>query len=258
MAEKIKAAPVSRLHNLRRLVQVGMLFILGQWSYYGIFRCPFPVPFVSCGSCPVIACHGRIFSLFWGFWLILPLSVLLFGRAFCGWACPGGLVNQMAGKIAPFKWRLRNIFNRLLPYGKYLGLAAALVLWLILSNPRWAIPIRTGDDIWNSLKLTFIHADQYWLIRTSVVLLFLAGGLFLANLWCRTACPMGGTLEGLKHFSFFNIYKGKGCNDCDVCLKACEMGTRPDEKNCTNCGDCLHSCPKGVIKVGRPGKSHES
>src|SRR5512138_3848353 len=75
----------------RRIAQTMSLAILGQWSFYGIFRCPFLVPYVSCQNCPVITCHGRLFTMFWGFWLLLPVSVLLVGRAFCGWACPGGL-----------------------------------------------------------------------------------------------------------------------------------------------------------------------
>ena len=88
MPEKKKTLPLTAL---RRLTQAVFLGVLGQWSFYGIFRCPFLVPYVSCQNCPVITCHGRIFTMFWGFWLLLPLSVLLVGRAFCGWACPAEL-----------------------------------------------------------------------------------------------------------------------------------------------------------------------
>ena len=58
-----------RLKVWRRFSQLAMLVLLGQWSFYGIFRCPFLVPYVSCQNCPVITCHGRILSTFWGFWL---------------------------------------------------------------------------------------------------------------------------------------------------------------------------------------------
>ena len=72
-----------RLSLWRRLSQLALIGVLGQWSFYGIFRCPFLVPSISCQNCPVITCHGRLFTMFWGFWLLLPLSVLLVGRAFC-------------------------------------------------------------------------------------------------------------------------------------------------------------------------------
>ena len=106
---------------VRRLSQAAFVGILGQWSFYGIFRCPFVVPYISCQNCPVITCHGRLFTMFWGFWLLLPLSVFLFGRAFCGWVCPGGLVNQLIGKIAPFKLRTRNFVTRYSQTGLYIG-----------------------------------------------------------------------------------------------------------------------------------------
>jgi len=234
----------------RRLTQTCMLAVLGQWSFYGIFRCPFPVPFVSCQVCPVITCWGRITSLFWGFWLLLLLSAIFFGRVFCSWVCPGGLVNQVIGKLSITKMRIRNSFTKIIPFGLLAGLTIALILWLGFDNPRLMIPIRIGE-FWNSIRLSFAHASGFWLTRTFFVLALVAGGFFIANLWCRFACPTGGLLEIVKRISLFGIFKTSACNDCDACLKVCEMGSRPDEVNCTNCGDCLRSCPVDAIKIGR-------
>ncbi len=237
----------------RRASQLAMLAVLGQWSFYGIFRCPFLVPFVNCQNCPVITCWGRITTLFWGFWLFLPLSVVLFGRAFCGWLCPGGLVNQLIGKIAIFKLRTRNRFLKIAPLGLGVGLAAALFLWLGYHNPRSMVPIRIGE-FWNAIRLSFEHASPFWLTRTFVVLGLVAAGLIVANLWCRFACPTGGLLELVKRIALFRVFKTSACNDCDACLRVCEMGTRPDEVNCTNCGDCLKTCPVDAIQLGRKKK----
>lgn len=234
----------------RRLTQTAGLLIMGQWSYYGIFRCPFVVPYVSCQNCPVITCHGRLFSMFWGFWLLLPVSVLLFGRAFCGWACPGGLLNQMTAKLAPVKFRAKGMIAGLAPYGKILGLLVVLYVWLILGQPREAIPIRVGEFV-KATGLTFEHASLFWITRTCFVLGGLALGLVLANAWCRFLCPTGGLLDLIKGASLFKFYKTEDCNGCDKCLKICDMGTRPGEKNCTNCGDCLGSCPVDAIRFGR-------
>jgi len=234
----------------RRLSQLVSVAVIGQWSFYGIFRCPFVVPYVSCQNCPVITCHGRLFTMFWGFWLLLPVSVLLFGRAFCGWACPGGLVNQLLAKVAPFKLRLRNGLTKAAPYLLLVAPLVAVYFWLIVGQAREAVPIRVGG-FFESVQLTFEHANLIWLVRTCVVLGLLALGLLVANLWCRFVCPTGGVLEWLKPFSLFKVYKTSRCNDCDKCLKVCAMGTRPAEANCTNCCDCLGSCPQDAIKVGR-------
>lgn len=235
----------------RRLTQLAFLGITGQWSFYGIFRCPFIVPYVSCQNCPVITCHGRLFTMFWGFWLLLPVSVILFGRAFCGWACPGGLINQLFGIIAPLKLRVKNAFTSFVPYFKYIALLLALYAYFIMAQPRVAIPIRIGD-FFNSVSLTFEHADLIWLVRTFIVLGVLTLGLIIANAWCRFACPAGGIFDALKNVSIFRVYKTDACNDCNKCLKVCHMGTRPAETNCTNCCDCISVCPQDAIKAGRP------
>lgn len=238
----------------RRISQLAALSLMGQWSFYGIFRCPFIVPYVSCQNCPVITCHGRLLSMFWGFWLLLPVSVLLFGRAFCGWACPGGLANQVFAKLAPVKLRVRNALTRTLPFLKYLGLATALYVWLALGQPREVVPIRVGE-FFPSVGLTFEHANLIWLVRTFFVLAFLALGLLVANVWCRFLCPTGGMLEALKRVSVFKVYKTDKCDDCDKCLRICEMGTRPAETDCTNCCDCLSVCPRDAIRLGNPRRS---
>lgn len=238
------------LPKIRRFTQLAMLAVLGQWSFYGIFRCPFLVPFVDCQICPVITCWGRITSYFWGFWLFLPLSVILVGRAFCGWLCPGGFVNQMIGKISFSKMRVRNRLLKLAPVGMAIGLVVILILWIGIHNPRSMVPIRVGE-FWNSISLSFEHASLSWLIRTFVVLGLVAAGLFLSNLWCRFVCPTGGMLEFFKGMALFRVFKTSACNDCDACLRICEMGTRPDETNCTNCGECLKICPVDAIKFGQ-------
>ena len=250
--DTLQAVPATkiRLTVWRKLTQLVMLGLLGQWSFYGIFRCPFIVPYVSCQNCPVITCHGRILTMFWGFWLLLPLSAVLFGRAFCGWACPGGLISQALGKIAPFKARKRNILTRFAPWGAYLALAGCFYAWYAMGQPRSNVPIRVGE-FFGAVALTFEHANLLWLVRTFSVLGLVALGLVLANVWCRLACPTGGALEIIKRFSLFGYFKTSDCNGCDKCLRVCEMGTRPAEQGCTNCGDCADSCPEHAIRFGR-------
>jgi len=245
--EKSRTAPITWW---RRVAQVASLAVLGQWSFYGIFRCPFIVPYVSCQNCPVITCHGRLLTMFWGFWIIVPVSALIFGRAFCGWFCPGGLLHQLLGMMAPWKIRIRNAFTKIAPSSKYLGLAIALYVWIYVGQPREAVPIRIGE-FFASLAFTFKNASPLWLFRSLFVLGFVVLGLLLANAWCRFACPTGGFLEALRSVSLLKVYKNEKCDDCDRCLGVCDMGTRPSEPNCTNCCDCLSVCPQDAIHIGR-------
>ncbi|MBE2984622.1 4Fe-4S binding protein [Campylobacter sp. RM9344] len=237
---------------MRRLVQLIFIGAIGQWAFYGIFRCPFIVPFVNCGSCPVVTCWGRITAIFFGFWLFIPVLVIFLGRAFCGWLCPGGFVNQMLGKFAVFKLKMKN--NKKLRYaqiGMVISVLISLGVYFIWGNPRVMIPMRTSDEYLNAIIMSFKFSDWYWAARTAIVISLIVASLIIANLWCRFVCPTGGVMELLRKISIFRVYKTDACDHCNACLRKCEMGTRPDEINCTNCGDCLNVCHVDAIKFGR-------
>ena len=234
------------LNIKRKISQIIFLFILGEFSFYGIFRCPFAVPYTECGSCPVIQCPGK--KLWLGFWILLPISVLLFGRGFCSWTCPGGLFSDLISKISLLKNKTKGTADKALSYLKYIVLLPCIAYIFLLNNPRWAIPIRTGD-FFNSIKLTFEHADTFWIART----IFIIGGfsliLLIPHFWCRYLCPTGGLLEMFKKISFIKYIMTDKCIPCNTCQKDCAIETLPSKTNCTNCGDCSDSCPVDAITL---------
>jgi ferredoxin-type protein NapH len=244
-------APVApRRRSLARwLSQLAGTALLGQWSFYGIFRCPFTVPFVSCETCPVLTCHGRLLTVFWGFWLAVPIAALLAGRAFCGWACPGGLVNRLLAMLAPLRPRAEALFSRIAGAGAIAALAWAGFAFYTQGQRRVAVSIRVGG-FFQSVALTFEHATPPWLVRTWVVLAILSCGIVVAHAWCRYACPTGGALELVRRFSLFRFRPTADCNDCGRCRRACDVGTGPDEPGCTGCGDCRSACPSDAIRFG--------
>jgi len=126
---------------------------------------------------------------------------------------------------------------------------ASLLVFFVLNNPRWAIPIRTGE-FFDSESLTFEHADQLWLWRTGFILGGLALALIIPHFWCRYLCPTGGLLELLNRITFVKYFKTSACNECDSCRKVCFAETRPAETNCVNCGDCSKICPVDAIRLG--------
>ena len=233
----------------RRAVQAASLVILGEWSFYGIFRCPFAVPYIGCGNCPVIQCPG---SYLWGWaWIVIFASALFMGRLFCGWVCPGGLAADLLGSLAFFRHKISPRVSALLGYGKYILLLVSLYVFFILHNPRWAVPIRTGD-FFNSVGLTFEHASPIWIAKTSAILVIFALGVVVSHAWCRFFCPTGGALALFQKISLFRYGIDPACTDCDRCRKSCGQETRPSHENCTNCGDCRGVCPPGAISLHTP------
>jgi len=240
-----------RVHWSRRISQFAFLALLGEFAFYGVFRCPFAVPYVSCGDCPVVQCPGRKWWI--PIWVGILVSAVVMGRVFCGWACPAGLVSDLLGKAAFLKGKLKGTVEKALSTGKYLVLIASVVVFVVWDNPRWAIPIRTGD-FFNSVKLTFEHADAPWIWRTVFVLAAIGLGFAVPHLWCRYLCATGGILEILNKITILRYDRTANCDDCEECRKACPVGTRPAATNCNNCGDCEEVCPADAIKLGRKRK----
>ncbi len=249
-----KAAKIlwTPLRVVNRLLQLASLAFLGEWALYGVFRCPFVVPFVSCQNCPVITCPGRAANMFWGVWAGWLALAAIFGRAFCGWICPGGTVHRLLGKN-PLRLSLIPEAVRDFGYGKFFILAGVIGVYFLCDQPRVNVPIRVGE-FWPSVLLTFEHAFPMWIFRTVFLLAVVCLGLFVAQAWCRFACPGGGLLELTKRYALLRVYKDDSCTSCDLCRRACYMETRPAESNCTNCGDCIASCPHRCIHIGRGPK----
>jgi polyferredoxin len=191
-------------------------------------------------------------------WIAIGVSALIFGRAFCGWACPGGMVAELLATVSVIKIKLNETAVRVAGYGKYIMLGLSLYFFFTLNNPRWAVPIRTGEFL-NAVRLTFEHATNLWLCKTiAFLVLFILGGLLIPHLWCRFLCPTGGLLEVFNRFAPIKATIVAGCTDCDVCRNDCTLQTRPAAANCTNCGGCLDRCPTEAIRIqGLPGRMQE-
>lgn len=255
MSPEITARPGPRLKTLRWSNRAALFLstlFLGEWGLYGAFRCPFVVPFVSCRNCPVMTCPGQLASMFWGFWGVWLAAALCFGRAFCGWLCPGAFLNRTLG-LNPLRFSERRSVAAVFAKGKFFMLGAGLWAWFILGQPRVNIPIRIGE-FWPSVLLTYEHAFPMWQLRFGIAVAVSALGIGVLMCWCRLACPFGGALEIMRRVAPFRFFKTSDCDQCDKCRQSCPMRTRPDEENCINCGDCVATCPKGCVRFGKkPG-----
>ncbi|MEJ2718599.1 MAG: 4Fe-4S binding protein [Deltaproteobacteria bacterium] len=118
----------------RSIAQPGFLAGLDEFSVYGIFRCLFAVPNVSCGNCPVLLCPGRDYWL--PVWIGLPVSGIALGRPFCGWACPGGLVQDILSTFSLLRGKVQGSLAKVLSFGKYPMIAVSLVFLFLSGNPR--------------------------------------------------------------------------------------------------------------------------
>lgn len=228
MLHEIVARPSLRLralHWCNRVVLFVSTLFLGEWALYGVFRCPFVVPFVSCQNCPVITCPGQGGTNVLGFLgRVAGRLAVLFGKAFCGWLCPGHLVNRVLA-LNPVHFGSNPVGVANFRWAKYLALAACLTAWFALGQARVDVPIRVGE-FWPSAWLTWKHAFPMWDLRLLITLGNVALGLVVLMCWCRFVCPFGAALELARKFSVLRFFRTEQCNDCDRCRQVCAMRTK--------------------------------
>jgi len=250
----------------RRISQVAFFVLTGEWLAVGWLRCPYGVPFVSCASCPLADCPGR--------WLqpwfigIAALSGLLAGRAFCGWVCPMGLIQDALGRIKRSNATLSARFAAFDEYAKYFKYAyLAIVVVLIFSlnlqlgRPHEYVVRSPSAFSIGSYQVAWGLGEPWYQVRFWVLVVAIVGGLLVSRLWCRYLCPLGALLSIFSKTSIFKIgCDTDACSTCGKYPRECIQHTVPDTVDCVMCGECVQGCPKGALKLqgryGRPPK-HE-
>ena len=181
---------------------------------------------------------------------LLLLAALLTGRAFCGWACPLGTVQDWLATLA-----------RRLTGGRK--------AWLPITPPRWLDrPLRLGKYlllawvIWQSATALLPPLQPFCPYRTlftlntrsllgwSILVGFIVLSLVVERFWCRYLCPLGALLALTNKISLWHIRADQtACIACGRCDRACPMGldvVREVERGleCTRCRACVQACPK--------------
>jgi len=202
-------------------------------------------------------------------------------KAFCGWVCPMGTVQELLFRIGR---RLGRPLNRLDPSGvgkvrpvKWL-LLLALVLGLPLLAGMGVAANELGDPYCqvcpSRLATTLLTADAEQIaVRTSTTVNFALGALgnalfgfvIIAALavrlpFCRI-CPLLSWNALFQKLSPMRLVKKQydKCEKCGVCEKACPMdiheigrehGKKAFHEDCTLCGRCAEYCPDDdVIQI---------
>ena len=203
------------------------------------------------------------------------------GKAFCGWVCPLGTVQEWINKLGR---RLGRPQHQLAAKNSQ---RARPVKWLLLLGLVFLVPILAGGGVVNHslgnpycdicpsrIVTTLLTADTEELalktqngfsmalsgfadILTGFVLV---AALAMRQPFCRI-CPMLAMNAVFRHASLTRLVKVKSdkCEKCGICTKACPMdipeihhesGRKAFNEDCTLCGRCVEFCPDdGVISI---------
>jgi len=191
------------------------------------------------------------------FWILVFISALLLGRAFCGWFCWfGGYLDLIEWGRSKLKIKIPSRIPLYLVMIPFVSLAlkiysTVLVKWL--QGPPDAFIFRLADvEPWGGQQTGL--SILITLIMYGPVLLFVFG----RRSWCRYLCPIGALL---KVFGRFGVGKVRLVNDecigCGNCTRTCDMHVdvggelkshgAVGSSNCIRCLKCIDECPKGSI-----------
>jgi polyferredoxin len=191
-----------------------------------------------------------------GFFLLVAFITLsfVFGKAFCSWICPIGLLSEYVGNLSEKIFKGRIVPRRVLDYPlrglKYLLLGFFVFAIFFAMNGE---EIRAFlDSPYNKVadvKMYYFFAN-ITRFASIVILSLLVLSFAIRHFWCRYLCPYGALLGILTVLSPSKIVRNKTtCIDCGKCAQACPVLIKVDKAGtvvsdeCTSCLDCLDSCP---------------
>ncbi len=214
-----------------------------------------------------LSTHSLYHHLLWA----VPLIVLtlVFGRFFCGWICPMGVMHHVLGWMGR-KRRVKDRMeqNRMRPSRvvKFAVLAVMLGLAALGSVQIGVLdPIATT---WRAFSTVFVPAagnatfgiyngERHFQFGALIGILFLAAlglNFIYPRFYCRVLCPLGALLGLLSKFSLFRVARTPSkCNDCGLCAAECQGAASPDTgtqmTECMVCLNCIEACPRDAISV---------
>lgn len=227
------------------------------------------------------------------FGMVLPLLMtflsffaffFVLGKAFCGWVCPLGTLQEWIGKLGrrfnigirrfetgdlgevkrvrPVKWLLLLGLVFLLPLLTGLGVTPHS-----LGNPycdicpaRVATTLLTGNTEQLALRLNDEVSFSLGAIANLLIGFTLVGALTIRQPFCRI-CPLLAFNAAFQRLSPMRLTKPtrEKCGSCHICTEACPMdipeisqeaGRKAYHEDCTLCGRCAEYCPQdGVIQL---------
>jgi len=183
------------------------------------------------------------------------LTAVVTGRAFCGWICPFGSVQEWLGilgkKAFPKRITVPKEIDSALRYLKYVILG--LILFLALTS---GVMIFKLFDPYSAL---FHFAGLWGNVAISAVVtmaIFLTLSLFIDRAWCRYACPLGAIQALFNKISFIKLVRNVDvCKNCTKCSEIyCPMGIEistltETSAECIRCLRCVDKCNFNAVEA---------
>lgn len=215
------------------------------------------------------------------FLVFIVLFTAVFGRIWCGWACPQTIFMEMVFRKIEVLIEGDAIKQRKLDasplsaekvFKKGLKHAIFLLISFLIANTFLAYIISTESLIEIIQQPVGQHVTGFIAI-TIFTLLFYGVFAYLREIVCTTICPYG-RLQGVlldNHSMIVGYDYRRGeprskikkdelelhgdCVDCNLCVQVCPTGIdirEGTQMECINCTACIDACDMVMLKTNRP------
>ena len=272
------------IQNLRRITQglflVLFLFLFIQTESKGNDELGYPVrlfldfdPLIFVTT--VLSAHAVATAFYLS---IITIGItIIFGRVFCGWACPLGTLNNLVGsvrkKAAAHRGRdwyrvkyfiligiISSAVFTLQPVGVMDPLSLVIRSFSVSVYPLFNYSVRAVFDTLfslNPLGIAAVTEPLYSVLKKTVltfeqsfynqnvfigVIFFAILGLNLIEkrFWCKYLCPLGAFLGLLSRLSVLKRSVSEDCTGCGACATVCQGSASPDQKEKWKDTECLY------------------
>lgn len=280
--------PSGKFHRYRVIVTTALLAIL------------FGLPFIQYKGEPffLLNVFQRKFIIFGGvFWpqdTVLLIFVLLiffvfvilftaiFGRVWCGWACPQTLFMEMVfrkieyliegdanqqRKLNEGPWDFTRIWKKGLKHGIFilvsLLISHTVMAYLVGVKETWKIitssPSENMAGFIGLMVFTLLFYLVFSVVREVVCTVICPYGRLQSVLISRETVVVA--YDNVRGEPRGKIKKGedqtkKGdCIDCKLCVHVCPTGIdirNGTQLECVNCTACIDACDEVMVKVNKP------
>jgi cytochrome c oxidase accessory protein FixG len=215
--------------------------------------------------------------------LFIVLFTTVFGRLFCGWACPQTIFMEMVfrkieywiegdykyqKKLKKQKWNFEKVWKRVLKYSVFyfisLAISHTFLAYLIGSEKLLELQTSPLNENLGSFVALLIFASVFFLVfawfREQVCLIVCPYGRLQGVMLDRNSLVIAyDYIRGESRSKFRKkedrVAAGKGdCIDCNACVDVCPTGIdirNGTQLECINCTACIDACDHIMDRIGK-------
>ncbi|MEO0226118.1 MAG: 4Fe-4S binding protein [candidate division WOR-3 bacterium] len=249
---------------LRYIRVAAQIIFLGLFIYFflvtaTVTRSIFINPFFSAD--PLIFTINSIATrimLSIGLPLMLIILSLIFGRFFCGFICPLGILIDWSGSFIG-RHKPRKGDDRKIKYYILLTIFISAILGgslvyifdpLVIVGRSFTTVLRLIVSVFQDNAL--LHNGFLFL---GILLIILGLNLIRKRFWCQSLCPLGALFALISRWSILRFTFKKSCNECHRCRYICPTGAisvelrAVSQLECVRCLRCLEACRESGISL---------